>query len=139
MGRAHECLDVLCRSANGSFPVIADITSLVKDGNVSSLKDAISWVRDGRSLYWSFYDLEGGPAADEIVEVRLNALPESIGDFVPPAGWTLHRVQWGNAFFLRRQQTIDRGAVEDMLVRMLQFADANSMRLHSWMHGAAID
>lgn len=106
---------------------------------MGSLDDAISRVRNGSSLYWSFHDLEGGAIADQIVEVRLIASPEAVGHFVPPTGWTLHRVQWGEALFLRREQAVDRGAVEEMLVGMLQFASANDMRLHSWVHGAAIN
>lgn len=106
---------------------------------MSSLQEAIGAVRDGSSLYWAFYHSEDGQPEGEVVEVRLNATPESIASFTPSSGWVVDRVQWGDTLFLRREQSLERNAVEQMLVEVLELADANGMRLHSWLHGPDLD
>lgn len=102
---------------------------------MSSLKEAIGAVRDGSSLYWAFYRPEDAQAEADVVEVRLNATPESLARFLPTNGWVVNRVQWGDTLFLRREQSLERQPVEDMLVEVLGLAAENEMRLHSWLHG----
>ena len=100
------------------------------------LETAIAKVRDGSSLYWGFYEPEHPHRESELVEVRLNARPETVASFVVPAGWTLARVQTGDTLFLRRQQSLERSTVEAMLVEVLQIAAANGLQLNSWLHGS---
>jgi hypothetical protein len=102
---------------------------------MSSVHEAIARVRDGSSLYWGFYQPDERQRDPELVEVRLNATPEAVAAFVAPQGWELERVQWGDTLFLRRHQSLERDAVEAMLIEMLEFAHASGMRLHSWLHG----
>jgi hypothetical protein len=102
---------------------------------MSSLQQAVAKVRDGSSVYWTFYDPERRQKGPELVEVRLNATPEIVTSFVPPEGWEVERVQWGDTLFLRRHQSLEREAVEAMLVELLELAAANGMQLHSWLHG----
>lgn len=105
---------------------------------MSSLQDAVASVRDGSSIYWAFYHPEDRQKDPELVEVRLNATPEIVGSFFPPAGWELERVQWGDTLFIRRHQSLEREAVEAMLVELLELAFAQGMQLHSWLHGSNI-
>jgi hypothetical protein len=105
---------------------------------MSSLEEAVAQVRDGSSLYWTFYHPEGRQKELEVVEARLNAAPEIMESFVPPDGWDLDRVQWGDALFIRRHQSLERQAVETMLIELLELANAQGMRLHSWLHGSNI-
>jgi|GEM_PF-4420105 len=106
---------------------------------MSNPEHSIAQVRDGSSLYWGFYRPDEVAGGNELVEVRLNATPEGVETFAPPAGWTIDRVQWGDTLFIRRQQSLTRDAVEEMLVEMLRFAATNGMQFHSWLHGADID
>ena len=106
---------------------------------MSNPEHSIAQVHDGSSLYWGFYAPDQRQGGTELVEVRLNASPEAIEAFVPPAGWTINRVQWGDTLFLRRQQSLERVAVEKMIVEMLRLAAANGLQFHSWLHGADID
>ena len=105
---------------------------------MSSLQEAIAAVRDGSSLYWAFFRPEDAQAAAE-VEVRLNATPESVASFAPVNGWVINRVQWGDTLFLRREQSLERQQVEDMVVEVLELAAANGMTLHLWLHGSDVD
>lgn len=41
----------------------------------------------------------------------------------------VERVQWGDTVFLRRVQSLDRNAVEEMLVEVLRLANANGALL----------
>ncbi|QGN55612.1 hypothetical protein [Novosphingobium sp. Gsoil 351] len=107
--------------------------------DMSSSQQALSEVRDGSSLYWAFYHPEDRQKDPELVEVRLNATPEIGASFVTPDGWKLERVQWGDTPFLRRHQSLEREAVEAMLLELLELADAKGMRLHSWLHGSNLD
>ncbi len=100
---------------------------------------SIAQVHDGNSIYWGFYHPDASQGGNEAVEVRLNASRDAVKTFVPPAGWAVHRVQWGDTIFLRRHQSLDREAVEQMLVEMLRFAATNGLQFHSWLHGADID
>lgn len=105
---------------------------------MSSLEQAVEKVRDGSSLYWSFYhknDRQGGP---ELVEVRLAATPAIVASFVASNGWEVERIQWGDTLFLRRHQSLERDAVEAMLLEVLELANAGGMRLHSWLHGPSV-
>ena len=104
---------------------------------MSSLQEAIANVRDGSSLYWAFYHPEDW-RDPELVEARLNATPETVASFVAPDGWELERVQWGDTLFIRRQQSLEREAVEAMLIELLELANARGMRLHSWLHGSNV-
>jgi hypothetical protein len=106
---------------------------------MSSLHEAIGAVRDGSSLYWAFYHPEDAQAEVGIVEVRLNATPESVAIFTPSNRWAVNRVQWGDTLFLRREQSLERESVEDMIVEVLELAAANGMTLHSWLHGPDVD
>jgi hypothetical protein len=67
--------------------------------------------------------------------VRLNATSDAVASFVPPSGWRVDRIQFGDTLFLRREESLERGAVEDMLVAMLEFAASYELQFHSWMHG----
>lgn len=89
---------------------------------MSNLRDAVAKVRDGSSLYWAFYHPEDRQADPEIVEVRLNATPEIVADFVAPEGWQVERIQWGDTLFLRRHQSLESEAVEAMLIELLELA-----------------
>ena len=102
---------------------------------MSNLHDAVAKVRDGSSIYWTFYWPEDQQADPELVEARLNATPESLASFVAPQGWQIERVQWGDTLFLRRHQSLEREAVEAMLVELLELAASEGMQLHSWLHG----
>ena len=102
---------------------------------MSSLQKAVADVRDGSSLYWAFYHPEDRRKDPELVEVRLNATPEIVGNFVVPNGWELERVQWGDTLFIRRHQSLEREAVEAMLIDLLELANEQGMRLHSWLQG----
>lgn len=102
---------------------------------MSSLHEAVEEVRDGNSLFWVFYHPEDRQSDPELVEVRLNASPEAVAAFVAPQGWNVERVQWGDTLFLRRHQSLERDAVQAMLIEMLEFAHDNRMGLHSWLHG----
>lgn len=102
---------------------------------MSNLQNAIEKVRDGNSLFWTFYNPEECQGGLELVEVRLNASPEAVGDFVAPPSWELDRVQWGDTLFLRRLQFLKREDVEEMLIEVLEFAGLNGLTLHSWLHG----
>lgn len=130
-------------NTNGSFRPIAVIRTTMNNAGMSSLRKAIGAVRDGTSLYWAFYRPEDAQAEAEaeaeVVEVRLNATPQSVGSFTPSSGWVVDRVQWGDTLFLRREQSLERNAVEEMLVEALQLANANGMTLHSWLHGPDVD
>ncbi|MCY7280330.1 MAG: hypothetical protein LH610_05445 [Sphingomonas bacterium] len=106
---------------------------------MSNLQQALAEVRDGSSLYWVFYHPEDRQKDPEIVEVRLNATPEIMESFVTPEGWKLERVQWGDTPFLRRKQSLEREAVEAMLIELLELTAAHGMRLHSWLHGPNVD
>ena len=105
---------------------------------MSRLDHAVAQVRDGTSLYWAFYDPQDADGDRSEVEVRLNGTKESVSNFIAPEGWQIHRVEEGDTLYLRREQPLDRAAVEDMLIRMLDLAAANRMQLHSWLHGADI-
>jgi len=111
----------------------------MNNGRMSSLQEAIGAVRDGSSLYWAFYRAETAKAEADVVEVRLNGTPESVASFALPSGWVVNRVQWRDTLFLRREQSLERQPVEDMLVEVLASADANGMRLHSWLYGADVE
>jgi hypothetical protein len=100
---------------------------------------AIKEVRDGSSLAWAFYRPDEVTSFKGQVEVRLNATPEAVAAFVPPGRWSVDRVQWGDTLFLRREQSLERAAVKEMLVEILQFAAANEFGFHSWMHGPDLD
>lgn len=102
---------------------------------MSGFQQAIEKILDGSSMYWMFYHPEERRSDSELVEVRLNATPESVASFVAPQGWELERVQWGDTLFVRRHQSLEREAVEEMLIEMLEFARARRMQLHSWLHG----
>jgi hypothetical protein len=102
---------------------------------MSRLEQAIAKVLDGSSLYWGFYSPESSGVYGT-VEVRLNGSPDTVTAFIPPQGWVVDRVQWASAVFLRRQQLLDRSAIETMLVAMLELASAKGMRLHSWSPAA---
>ena len=99
----------------------------------------IAAVRDGSSLAWAFYEPPIAGHGHEQVEVRLNASPEAVAGFVPPSGWTLDRIQWGDTLFLRRQQSLERAAIEEMLVDMMHFAASNDLGFHSWLQGPGLD
>ena len=71
----------------------------------------------------------------EIVEVRLNGRDEQAALLIPPPSWNLHRIQWGNTFFIRRQQSMSEPQVEEMLCEMLHFANDHQMQVHSWATG----
>jgi hypothetical protein len=105
---------------------------------MSSLREAVANVRDGSSLYWAFYHPEDRQKDPELVEVRLDATPEIVASFVAPDGWELERVQWGDTLFIRRHQSLEREAVEAMLIELLELANEQGMRLHSWLHGSNI-
>lgn len=105
---------------------------------MSSLQEAIANVRDGSSLYWIFYDPEDRQNDPELVEARLNATPAIVASFVAPDGWELERVECGDTLFIRRQQSLERGAVEAMLIELLELANSQGLRLHSWLHGSNI-
>ena len=104
-----------------------------------NLEKAIAEVRDGSSLAWAFYHPPADGHGEEQVEVRLNATPEAVGAIVPPSGWTVDRVQWGDTLFLRRRQSLERGAIEEMLVKILQFAASQNLQFHSWLQGPGLD
>ena len=106
---------------------------------MSSLQEAVRAVRDGSSVYWAFYCPGDAQAEADVVEVRLNATPESISCFAPTNGWVVNRVQWGDTLFLRREQSLQRPPVEDVLVEVLELADEKGMQLHSWLHSPALD
>jgi hypothetical protein len=102
---------------------------------VTRLHEALAEVRDGSSLYWAFYHPEDRQSDPELVEARLNATPRDVANFVVPEGWNLERVQWGDTVFLRRHQSLERKAVESLLIELLELANARGMQLHSWLHG----
>ena len=102
---------------------------------MKNLIEAIAEVRDGSSVYWMFYHPEILQNNPELVEARLNATPEIVEGFVLPEGWGLDRVQWGDTIFLRRFQSLERDAVEAMIIELLELANKRGMRLHSWLHG----
>ena len=104
-----------------------------------SNEKAIDEVRAGSSLAWAFYHPEEATSIEAQVEVRLNATPDAVAAFISPRGWSVDRVQWGDTLFLRREQSLGRGAVEEMLVEMLQYAASNELQFHSWMHGRDLD
>ena len=106
---------------------------------MSNLHDALAKVRDGSSIYWAFYGPDDRQCDLELVEVRLNATPEIIAGFVPPGAWQVERIQWGDTLFLRRHQSLEREAVEAMLIELLELAAAKGMQLHSWVHGSMMD
>ena len=106
---------------------------------MSALQNAIAAVRDGSSLYWAFYDPDESRSNPELVEARLNATPEIIAQFTPSQGWSVKRIQWGDTLFLRRHQSLERGAIETMLIELLELAAREGMQLHSWVHGSMID
>jgi hypothetical protein len=105
---------------------------------MSSLQEAVAHVRDGSSLYWAFYHPEDRQKDPELIEARFNATPEIVERFVPPDGWELERVQWGDTLFIRRQQSLERESVEAMLIELLELASMQGMRLHSWLHGSNV-
>lgn len=94
-------------------------------------------IRDGTSLYWAFYAPDDTGDV-EAIEVRLNASIRSAKRFIAPNGWTLHRIQWNDTLFIRRQQQMDREAIEEMLCEMLQFAAVHGMTFHSWQAGPGL-
>lgn len=71
----------------------------------------------------------------ETIEVRLNGRDEQAATFSPPSGWTQHRIQWGDTYFIRRQQVMSEPQIENMLCEVLRFADEHGMRVHSWDTG----
>lgn len=101
---------------------------------MTSLHRAAEKVRDGTSLYWSFYHPDDRSEALSLIEVRLNATTELVDGFRTPDGWSLARVQWGDTIFLRRRQILTIETVRDMLLEVLAFAAANDLRFHSWLH-----
>lgn len=105
---------------------------------MSSLEEALAKVRDGSSLYWAFYDPENQSNDAEVVEARLNATAEIVASFVAPDGWRLDRVQWGDTLFVSRHQSLEREAIEAMLIELLELANAQGMQLHSWLHGPSL-
>lgn len=100
---------------------------------------AIAEVRDGTSLYWAFYEPPAGGQGEGQVEDRFNAMPAAVSAFVPPRGWAVDRIQWGDTLFLRRRQSLDRGAIEEMLIEALRFAASQELGFHSWLHGPGLD
>lgn len=96
------------------------------------LSQARTEVRDRTSLYWSFYEPEAAIGADELVEVRLNGSPQAVQSLQPPDPWSVDRVQWGEAVYLRRLLLLSDDEVEAMLIQMLELADATRMQVHSW-------
>lgn len=115
--------------------LIADISPTVNSVAMSSLQQAVADVRDGSSLYWAFYHPEDRKGDPEVVEIRLDATPEIVANFVAPEGWQLDRVEWGDTLFLRKHQSLELEAVEAMLLEVLEHVSARGMRLHSWLHG----
>jgi len=101
---------------------------------MTNLDNAIARVKDGSSLYWMFYHPDDVQEY-EIVEVRFNGHEGLVNKFIPPIGWTLHRIQWDDTFFIRRLQLMRKQDVEDMLCEMLRFAAKNDAQLHSWEAG----
>jgi hypothetical protein len=99
----------------------------------------IESIRDRSSPYWAFYDPDKVAGDDELVEVRLNATPGKVEAFVPPPGWTVDRIQWGDTLYLRRRQRLTERDVEEMLVQMLRLAGSLGMQFFSWLHGSRVD
>lgn len=101
---------------------------------MNEIESAIAQVRDRSSILWAFYERER--AADiAMIEVRLNGSKEQASSFRPPPGWNLHRSQWGDTFFIRRQQTLGEAQIEEMLCAMLRFANEHGMQVQSWDMG----
>jgi hypothetical protein len=99
------------------------------------LEQAVESVRDRTSFYWAYFHPEETVGGEELVEVRLNGASETVGALQPPEGWSVHRVQWDEAVYLRRHQRLTDETVEAMLLQMLAFAAKTGMQLHSWLHG----
>jgi len=97
---------------------------------MTKLEQALNAIKDRSSLLWMFYHPED-VFASQIVEVRLNGRCDQIDTFKPPKGWSLHRVQWGDTFFIRREQLMSEVRIEAMLSAMLHFANKHHMRVHS--------
>ena len=106
---------------------------------MNRLTQALDSVRDRTSLYWAFYDPEETIGGDELVEVRLDGPAEVAQSLHTPEGWDVHRVERGETVYLRRYQPLTDEAVEAMLIQMLEFAGANGMQLHSWLHGGDVN
>lgn len=104
---------------------------------MSKLESLIASVKDRSSLLWMFYHPDEA-ANTEIVEIRLNGRDEQAASFIPPSTWNLHRIQWGNTFFVRRQQSMSEPQIEEMLCEMLHFANEHQMQVHSWDTGPGL-
>jgi len=101
---------------------------------VSEPVSSIASVKDRSSFLWMFYHPDE-VAETEIVEVRLNGHDKKGASFIPPTSWNLHRIQWGNTFFVRRHQPMSELQIEEMLCEMLHFANEHQMQVHSWLTG----
>lgn len=104
---------------------------------MNKLEDAIAKIWDRSSILWCFYD-PAEAAETKTIEIRLNGSPEQAATFEPPAGWTLHRVQWGDTFFIRRRQPMSEARIEGMLCEMLEFAVEHRMQVQSWQTGPGL-
>ena len=136
---SDQPLGLFTSRLDARFPPIANIEDAGDNVRMSNPTRSLGQVYDGSSLYWGFYAPDQRQGGEELIEVRLSGSPEAVKGFVPPAGWTINRTQWGDTLFLRRQQSIERDAVEQMLVEMLRLTAKTGLRFHSWLHGADID
>lgn len=101
---------------------------------MSRFDDAFDRVRKPGSHYWAFWCPEKIDTRDHLtVEVRLN-VPDGDETCVSEIyGWVIAHRKTG-MLFLRREQSMDQSAIEDLFRDVLEIAVDNGWQFHSWCH-----